>query len=66
MRISVNGQEAEDPGATTIAELVERYELPPQTVLIEHNGIALHRHEWPQQTLTEGDRVEIIRVVAGG
>jgi sulfur carrier protein len=53
-------------GATTVAELVERYEVAPQTVLIEHNGLALHRHEWPQRSLTEGDQVEFVRVVAGG
>ena len=58
--------QADARGATTVAELVERYELAPQTVLIEHNGLALHRHEWPQRSLTEGDQVEFVRVVAGG
>lgn len=66
MRISLNGQEADTRDAQTVAELVGRFELPPETVLIEHNGVALHRREWPQKTLTDGDRVEIIRVVAGG
>jgi sulfur carrier protein len=66
MRISLNGQEADAGGAQTVAELVGRFELPPETVLIEHNGIALHRREWPQRPLTDGDRIEIIRVVAGG
>jgi thiamine biosynthesis protein ThiS len=66
MRISLNGQEADTGGAQTVAELVGRFELPPETVLIEHNGVALHRREWPQKTLTDGDRIEIIRVVAGG
>ncbi|HEV3147676.1 MAG TPA: sulfur carrier protein ThiS [Chthoniobacterales bacterium] len=46
--------------------MVERYQLPPQTILIEHNGLALHRQEWPQRSLAEGDRIEFIRVVAGG
>ena len=66
MTISLNGENADTRGAKTIKELVDRYELPPETVLIEHNGLALHRHEWPQQVLGEGDRVEFIRVVAGG
>jgi thiamine biosynthesis protein ThiS len=66
MRISLNGQEADTGGAQTVAELVGRFELPPETVLIEHNGVALHRREWSQKTLTDGDRIEIIRVVAGG
>jgi thiamine biosynthesis protein ThiS len=66
MTISLNGENTDTRGAETIADLVERYQMPPQTVLIEHNGVALHRHEWPQRSLTEGDRVEFVRVVAGG
>jgi sulfur carrier protein len=66
MTISLNGEKADARGAATVAELVDRYQLPPQSVLIEHNGLALHRHEWPRHPLAEGDRVEFIRVVAGG
>jgi len=66
MRILLNGEEAETKGAGNVAELVDRYQMLPQAVLIEHNGVALHRREWGQRTLAEGDRIEIIRVVAGG
>jgi thiamine biosynthesis protein ThiS len=66
MRISLNGEEADADGAQTVAELIGRFQLPPETVLIEHNGVALHRREWPQKALTDGDRIEIIRIVAGG
>jgi len=66
MTISLNGEKADARGAETIADLVERYQMTPQTVLIEHNGVALHRHEWPRRSLAEGDRVEFVRIVAGG
>lgn len=66
MTISLNGENTDARGAQTIAELVERYQLPPQSVLIEHNGLALHRHEWPKRMLADGDQIEFIRVVAGG
>jgi thiamine biosynthesis protein ThiS len=66
MTISLNGEPADARGAETIADLVERFQLAPQTILIELNGLALHRHEWPQRPLTEGDQVEFIRVVSGG
>jgi thiamine biosynthesis protein ThiS len=66
MTISLNGEKADARGAETIAQLVERYQLSPQIIMIEHNGLALHRHEWPQRPLAEGDRVEFVRVVAGG
>jgi sulfur carrier protein len=66
MTISLNGEKTDARGAATVAELVERYKLPPQTILIEHNGLALHRHEWPQRALSDGDQIELVRVVAGG
>jgi thiamine biosynthesis protein ThiS len=66
MTISLNGESVEAREVRTIAELVDRYKLPPQSVLVEHNGLAVHRHEWAAQLLAEGDRVEFIRVVAGG
>ena len=66
MKISLNGESVDAREAKTIAELIERYELPPQSILVEHNGLALHRHEWPKRLLTEGDRIEFIRIVAGG
>ena len=64
--ISLNGETVDVREAKTIAELIDRYQLPPQSVLVEHNGLAVHRHEWPKRSLAEGDRVEFVRVVAGG
>ena len=66
MKIAINGESVDSRDAKTIAELINRYQLPPQSILVEHNGVALHRHEWPERRLTEGDRIEFIRVVAGG
>jgi thiamine biosynthesis protein ThiS len=66
MTISLNGETADAREARTIAELIDRYQLPPQSILVEHNGLAVHRHEWAQRSLAEGDRIEFVRVVAGG
>jgi sulfur carrier protein len=66
VKISLNGETVDVREAKTIAELIERYQLQPQAILVEHNGLALHRHEWPKCRLGEGDRIEFIRVVAGG
>ena len=66
MTVWLNGEKAEVPGAESIAELAKRLGLQPNTILIEHNGIALHQREWPSRSIAEGDRVEFIRVVAGG
>jgi sulfur carrier protein len=66
MTISLNGETVDAREAHTIAELVDRYQLPPQSILVEHNGITVHRHEWKERPLSEGDRLEFVRVVAGG
>jgi thiamine biosynthesis protein ThiS len=66
MTISLNGETVDARDAKTIAELIDRYQLPPQSVVVEHNGLAVHRHEWLERSLAEGDRVEFVRVVAGG
>src|SRR4029077_8340972 len=66
MKISLNSETVDAREAKTIADLIERYELPPQSILVEHNGLAVHRHEWSERQLAEGDRIEFIRVVAGG
>jgi sulfur carrier protein len=65
MTISLNGETVDAREAKTIAELIDRYQLP-QSILVEHNGLAVHRHEWPDRPLAEGDHIEFIRVVAGG
>jgi len=66
MKISLNGETVDARDAKTIAELIERYQLQPQSILVEHNGLAVHRHEWSERILAEGDRIELIRVAAGG
>lgn len=66
MTISLNGEQTDTRGAGTVEELVARFDLPPKAILIEHNGVALHKREWPERSLAAGDRVEFIRVVAGG
>lgn len=66
MTVWLNGERADTRGAQTVAELAERYGLPANSILIEHNGIALHRREWAERAVAEDDRIEFIRVVAGG
>lgn len=66
MTVWLNGEEADTRGAMTIAELADRYQLHPNSILVEHNGLALHQREWSTRALGEADRIEFIRVVAGG
>lgn len=66
MNLWLNGERAEIDGARTVAEIAARLGLAPHTVLIEHNGTALHQREWGERAVQENDRLEFVRVVAGG
>ena len=66
MKILLNGEMREFEETKTITDLVSALNLEPKMVLIEHNGTALHRSEWTACLLSEGDRIEILQVAAGG
>ncbi len=62
----MNGEAREILRATNVAGLIDELGLPAAALLVEHNGLALRREEWVGRALTEGDRIELVRVVAGG
>ena len=66
MKLTINGEIREIAGSYDLPALIEHLGLPARAVLVEHNGVALRRDEWPATGLAEGDHVEIIRIVAGG
>lgn len=65
MNIEVNGEKRSFE-ATTLPALLTELGLQPHALLIEHNGLALRPAEWEHCSLQEGDRIEFIRIVAGG
>lgn len=40
--------------------------LAPQSVVVEHNGEAISPSQFADQALKPGDRLEIVKIVAGG
>jgi thiamine biosynthesis protein ThiS len=40
--------------------------LLPRSVVVEHNGEAVAPSEFPQRQIKAGDRLEIVKIVAGG
>lgn len=63
--IHINGQEREAV-ATTVADLLTELGLLPSQVAVEHNKTVLFRQELASTPVKDGDRIEIVRVVAGG
>ena len=66
VEIRLNGEARTVADGQPLTELLGELGFPPETLLVEHNGRALLRGEWSDVRLAAGDRVEILRVVAGG
>jgi thiamine biosynthesis protein ThiS len=66
MKISLNGDTRTIQTATNVEELIAELDLPAEMLLVEHNGLALRREEWKGRGLKDGDRIEMLRIAAGG
>ncbi|MCX6972032.1 MAG: sulfur carrier protein ThiS [Verrucomicrobia bacterium] len=63
--LTINGA-GQQLSAGTVAGMVEELGLPGPLVLVELNGLALRKSEWGETPLRDGDRIEILRIAAGG
>lgn len=64
--VIANGRGFDVPSAVTVADFIRSRGLEPRFVIVEHNGEALERSRYEEVVLAEGDRVELVRAVAGG
>ena len=66
MHVIANGREVNAPLPCSIEAFLLAQQLLPRSVVVEHNGEAVPPSEFPQRPLQPGDRLEIVRIVAGG
>jgi sulfur carrier protein len=66
MNLVLNGEKCDVPDIKTVSELLDKLKLAAGLVLVEQNGQVLQRAEFAVTNLAEGDKIEIMRVVAGG
>ena len=64
--VIANGQEVEAKPPCTIEEFLIAQGLLPRSVVVEHNGEAVAPSEFSTRQLKAGDRLEIVKIVAGG
>ena len=64
--VIANGREVPVNFPATIEEFLVAQNLLPRSVVVEHNGEAVAPSEFGQRQLSAGDRVEIVKIVAGG
>lgn len=65
-KVIANGQEIAAQLPCTIEEFLVAQKLLPRSVVVEHNGDAVAPSEFSNRTLNAGDRLEIVKIVAGG
>ena len=65
-QVTANGQPIAAKLPCTIEEFLSAQGLLPRSVVVEHNGEAVAPSEFSQRQLTAGDRLEIVKIVAGG
>lgn len=64
--IIVNGEPKQVKASLSVSELLAKYELPFQTVIVELGGEILAKDAYGETTLKSGDKVELIQFVGGG
>jgi thiamine biosynthesis protein ThiS len=64
--VIANGEKIETELPCSIEQFLIRQELLPKSVVVEHNGEAVAPSEFAGRQLKAGDRLEIVRIVAGG
>ena len=66
MHVLANGNATELPEGATLSDLLTVLGLSERWVVAERNGEAVPRAAMAATMLAEGDRIELVRAVAGG
>jgi sulfur carrier protein len=64
--VIANGQETPAPLPCSLDQFLIAQGLPPRSVVVELNGNATSPSQFPTVQLSAGDRLEIVKIVAGG
>ena len=65
-QVIANGNPVAAELPCSIEEFLVAQKLPPRSVVVEHNGEAVAPSEFSRRRLLAGDRLEIVKIVAGG
>jgi len=64
--VIANGEKVAARLPCSLEEFLVAQELLPRSVVVEHNGEAVAPSEFSSRRLQAGDRLEIVKIVAGG
>ena len=66
MEVLANGKPVRLTDGATVADLLAQLGLGVRWVVVERNGAPVERARMATTILVEGDRLELVRAVAGG
>ena len=66
MVITLNGDRFELDEPLSVTALLQKLDVDPRRVAVEHNLSIVRRHRFPEVVVADGDRVEIVNFVGGG
>ncbi|HBR17758.1 MAG: thiamine biosynthesis protein ThiS [Deltaproteobacteria bacterium RIFCSPLOWO2_12_FULL_43_16] len=66
VKIMLNGKGREVAGDTTVLGLLNELDIKPQGIAVELNLEIVSKSKFAETVLKDGDKVEIVRMVAGG
>jgi sulfur carrier protein len=66
MRLTINGESREIESCATLAALLDHFGIALDGVAVAVNDAVVPRGSFGMHPLADGDRVEIIKAVAGG
>lgn len=66
MKVSINGREHDIPDGLSVAELLAHLRAPERGIAVARNDRVVRRSTFQTEPVAEGDRIEIIKAVAGG
>ena len=66
MKVTANGDDVELPEGATVVDLLTALGIGTRGVIVERNGEPVLRTAMQGTVLSHGDRIELVRAVAGG
>jgi len=64
--VFANGKEFQVRFPCSVNDFLLQQKLLPRSVVVEHNGEAVAPSEFTSRELHAGDRLELVKIVAGG
>jgi len=64
--VTANGQSIPAEVPCSLDSFLRSQNILPRSVVVEHNGEAVAPSEFSKREVRDGDRLEIVRIVAGG